>query len=101
MIPPDWAPVLEPIISAFNGLVVPYQVGGSLASSAWGLPRSTQNAASNFPLLSLSVWAAHPSTTGQQPTPQASSRSPPRCHQVATAGRLRVPSTWLPQAWLY
>jgi hypothetical protein len=44
MIPPDWVPVLEPIISAFNALVVPYQVGGSLASSAWGLPRSTQDA---------------------------------------------------------
>jgi hypothetical protein len=44
MIPSDWVPVLQPIIHAFDGLGVPYQIGGSLASSAWGLPRSTQDA---------------------------------------------------------
>ncbi len=44
MLPHDWVPVLEPIILAFNALGVPYQIGGSLASSAWGLPRSTQDA---------------------------------------------------------
>ncbi len=44
MIPPDWVPVLQPVIHAFDGLGVLYQVGGSLASSAWGLPRSTQDA---------------------------------------------------------
>jgi hypothetical protein len=42
--PPDWVPVLAPILRAFNALGVPYLVGGSLASSAWGLPRSTQDA---------------------------------------------------------
>jgi len=44
MIPPDWVPVLQPVIHAFNALGVPFQIGGSLASSAWGLPRSTQDA---------------------------------------------------------
>ncbi len=44
MIPSDWVPVLQPVIYAFNALGVPFQVGGSLASSAWGLPRSTQDA---------------------------------------------------------
>ena len=44
VISPDWVPVLEPVISAFDALGVPYLVGGSLASSAWGLPRSTQDA---------------------------------------------------------
>ncbi len=44
MIPSDWVPVLQPVIHAFNALGVPFQVGGSLASSAWGLPRSTQDA---------------------------------------------------------
>ena len=44
MIPPDWIPALRPVLQAFQSLGVPYQIGGSLASSAWGLPRSTQDA---------------------------------------------------------
>ncbi|HYO50272.1 MAG TPA: hypothetical protein VEW94_10515 [Chloroflexia bacterium] len=44
MIPADWGRVLRPVIQAFRSLGVPYQIGGSLASSAWGLPRSTQDA---------------------------------------------------------
>jgi hypothetical protein len=44
MIPAEWGRVLRPVIQAFRSLGVPYQIGGSLASSAWGLPRSTQDA---------------------------------------------------------
>lgn len=44
MSPPDWTQVLSPVIELFNELGVRYQVGGSLASSAWELPRSTQDA---------------------------------------------------------
>ena len=44
MIPAEWGRVLRPVTQAFRSLGVPYQIGGSLASSAWGLPRSTQDA---------------------------------------------------------
>jgi hypothetical protein len=44
LIPPDWVPALRPVIQAFEALGIAYQIGGSLASSAWGLPRSTQDA---------------------------------------------------------
>jgi hypothetical protein len=44
MIPPDVLPILMPVILAFDALGIPYQIGGSLASSAWGKPRSTQDA---------------------------------------------------------
>jgi hypothetical protein len=44
MIPAEWGRVLRPVIQTFGSLGVPYQIGGSLASSAWGLPRSTQDA---------------------------------------------------------
>jgi hypothetical protein len=44
MSPPDWTQVLSPVIKLFNELGVRYQVGGSLAASAWGMPRSTQDA---------------------------------------------------------
>ncbi len=42
--PPDWVPALRPLIQAFDALGIAYQIGGSLASSAWGLPRATQDA---------------------------------------------------------
>jgi hypothetical protein len=44
MIPPDWVPALRPVLQVFDTLGIAYQIGGSLASSAWGLPRSTQDA---------------------------------------------------------
>jgi len=43
MIPPDLVPVIMPVVQVLNDLDVPYQIGGSLASSVWGLPRSTQD----------------------------------------------------------
>lgn len=44
MIPPDWVVALRPVLQAFGAQEIPYQIGGSLASSAWGLPPSTQDA---------------------------------------------------------
>ncbi len=44
MIPLDPAPILLPVVHALEELDVPYQIGGSLASSVWGMPRSTQDA---------------------------------------------------------
>jgi hypothetical protein len=43
MIPADLLPVILPVVEILEDLEVPYQIGGSLASSAWGLPRSTQD----------------------------------------------------------
>jgi hypothetical protein len=44
MIPPDLVPILLPVVQTLEGLGVAYQIGGSLASSGWGMPRSTQDA---------------------------------------------------------
>ncbi len=44
MISSDWLPAIRPVLEAFRDLGVDYQIGGSLASSVWGLPRSTQDA---------------------------------------------------------
>ncbi len=40
----DPAPMLLPVVQALEELGIAYQIGGSLASSVWGLPRSTQDA---------------------------------------------------------
>lgn len=37
----DFLPALTPVVEAFERLGVPYYVGGSVASSAHGMPRST------------------------------------------------------------
>ena len=45
MIDPEEAfQVVLEVVQIFDGLGVPYLVGGSLASSLWGIPRSTQDA---------------------------------------------------------
>lgn len=38
---PDLLAALEPVIKAFNKLDIPYCIGGSIASSAYGMARST------------------------------------------------------------
>jgi hypothetical protein len=41
MIAPDLVAALAPLIAAFDRLGVPYRIGGSVASSVLGVPRST------------------------------------------------------------
>lgn len=38
---PDILLALQPIIECFDALHIPYQIGGSVASSAYGIPRTT------------------------------------------------------------
>ena len=44
MIPPSVLKPLLPFIEALEALNIPYQVGGSVASSIWGDPRATRDA---------------------------------------------------------
>ncbi len=40
---PDILAVTEPVVEAFEKLGIPYYIGGSVASSAYGIPRSTMD----------------------------------------------------------
>ena len=40
---PDILAATEPVAEAFEKLGIPYFIGGSVASSAYGIPRSTMN----------------------------------------------------------
>jgi hypothetical protein len=40
---PDILTATEPVAKAFENLGVPYFIGGSVASSAYGMPRSTMD----------------------------------------------------------
>jgi hypothetical protein len=44
MTPPDILLALKPLIKTFNELSIPYYIGGSLASSIYGMPRATLDA---------------------------------------------------------
>jgi hypothetical protein len=44
MTPPDILLALKPLIRTFNRLSIPYYIGGSLASSIYGMPRTTLDA---------------------------------------------------------
>ncbi len=39
----DLLPALEPVISAFTSLGIEYYIGGSIASSTYGIPRTTMD----------------------------------------------------------
>ncbi|MDI9432802.1 MAG: hypothetical protein QM570_13890 [Planctomycetota bacterium] len=41
---PDLLGALKPVIDAFDRLAIPYYIGGSIASSAYGIPRATMDA---------------------------------------------------------
>lgn len=41
---PDLLGALKPVIDAFDRLAIPYYIGGSIASSAYGIPRATMHA---------------------------------------------------------
>ena len=41
---PDLLLALKPVVDAFDRLSIPYYIGGSLASSAYGTPRTTMDA---------------------------------------------------------
>ncbi len=41
---PDLLAALKPVIDAFDRLPIPYYIGGSIASSAYGMPRATMDA---------------------------------------------------------
>lgn len=41
---PDLLVALKPVIAAFDRLAIPYYIGGSIASSAYGIPRATMDA---------------------------------------------------------
>jgi len=43
-IPADLLTPFLPVIAALEAVGVPYHIGGSIASSTWGVPRSTQDA---------------------------------------------------------
>jgi len=43
MTSPDILVALQLVITAFNELAIPYYIGGSLASSVYGMPRTTLN----------------------------------------------------------
>jgi hypothetical protein len=40
---PDLLLALKPVIDAFERLAIPYYIGGSIASSAYGMPRATMD----------------------------------------------------------
>ena len=44
MTPPDILLALKPLINTFNRSSIPYYIGGSLASSIYGMPRTTLDA---------------------------------------------------------
>lgn len=44
MLSPDIVAALTPVIETFNRLQIPYLIGGSVASSLLGIPRSTNDA---------------------------------------------------------
>lgn len=44
MTSPDILTALKPLIKTFNELSIPYYIGGSLASSIYGMPRTTLDA---------------------------------------------------------
>jgi len=43
MKPPDILQALQPVISAFDKLSIPYYIGGSIASSVYGIARATMD----------------------------------------------------------
>ncbi len=44
MTKPDLLLALKPVVDAFDRLSIPYYIGGSIASSAYGTPRTTMDA---------------------------------------------------------
>jgi hypothetical protein len=43
MKPPDILQALQPVISAFDKLSIPYYIGSSIASSVYGIARATMD----------------------------------------------------------
>ena len=63
MIPADALEALGPLLDALAALGIPYHVGGSVASSIWGPPRTTRDADVVIALTSAQVPALLPLLT--------------------------------------